>query len=105
MTAPNRNQLYGRRWRKAREAFLREHPMCGLCIRLGRVTIANTVDHVVAHKGDHEKFWDQANWMSLCGPCHNSVKQSLEKSGHLKGADLRGFPLDPLHAWNRERAK
>jgi 5-methylcytosine-specific restriction enzyme A len=33
--------------------------------------------------GDETKFW-QGPFQSLCGPCHNSTKQALEKSGTPK---------------------
>jgi len=41
-------------------------------------TAASVVDHIVAHRGDQELFWDQSNWQSLCKPCHDSEKQKLE---------------------------
>lgn len=57
---------YGARWRRAREAFLLEHPLCAECTRQGRVTPARVVDHVQPHRGDHTLFWDEANWQALC---------------------------------------
>lgn len=92
---------YGYRWQQAREGFLRKHPLCAQCERQGVVEAASVVDHIVAHRGDMELFWDRANWQSLCGPCHNSWKQRLEKSGREPGCDARGKPLDPGHHWNR----
>jgi 5-methylcytosine-specific restriction endonuclease McrA len=38
------------------------------------------VDHVVAHRGDHQKFWDPDNWQSLCQPHHDSAKQRQERN-------------------------
>jgi 5-methylcytosine-specific restriction protein A len=29
------------------------------------------VDHVVPHKGDSVKFWDESNHQALCTRCHN----------------------------------
>ncbi|EPK2450590.1 HNH endonuclease [Pseudomonas aeruginosa] len=69
---------YDYRWQQAREQYLRDHPLCVYCARKGLVTAANTVDHIVAHRGDRDLFWDQSNWQSLCGPCHSSVKQAEE---------------------------
>lgn len=69
---------YGYRWQQARERFLHAHPLCCYCERQGWVTAATVVDHIVAHQGDQELFWDQANWQPLCKPCHDSVKKAEE---------------------------
>lgn len=40
------------------------------CFDEGRVTAAYQVDHVVPHRGDPVKFWDErGNWQSLCAAC------------------------------------
>lgn len=91
---------YGSRWRKARETYLRKHPLCVDCERLGRTTPATVVDHIVPHRRDQELFWDKANWQSLCKRCHDSHKQRLEKSGTVVGCDEHGVPLDRNHHWN-----
>jgi 5-methylcytosine-specific restriction protein A len=62
---------YGSKWRKAREGYLRLHPLCAECGRQGRVTPATVVDHIVPHRGDMVKFWDSRNWQPLCKPCHD----------------------------------
>lgn len=92
---------YNYRWQQAREGFLRKHPLCVRCHRQGIVEPACIVDHIIPHRGDMTLFWDRSNWQSLCGPCHNSYKQRLEKSGREIGCDQGGKPLDPGHHWNR----
>jgi 5-methylcytosine-specific restriction enzyme A len=108
MTSPkidiNRNELYGRRWKSARAAFLRSHPLCCECERRGMVVAAAVVDHVTPHKGDMALFWDSNNWQSLCKTCHSSWKQALEH-GHARGVDDSGWPLDPGHHWKGEGHK
>jgi len=69
---------YNWKWRKARELFLRAHPLCRYCEREGRVEAATIVDHIVPHQGDKELFWRESNWQSLCKPCHDSVKSKEE---------------------------
>ncbi len=96
----NRNALYGRAWRKARAVFLTNNPLCRFCKRRGRPVLATVVDHIKPHRGDRELFWDQTNWQGLCETCHNAVKQAEETSGHVRGADLDGSPIDPRHPWN-----
>jgi len=63
---------YGPRWRRARAAFLAEHPLCAACQALGRVVPATVVDHVVPHRGDQRLFWDQSNWAPACKRCHDA---------------------------------
>lgn len=63
---------YDGRWRKARLAHLRDHPLCAECQKAGRLTPATVVDHVTPHRGDERLFWDsEGNWASLCKPCHD----------------------------------
>ncbi|MFK3973764.1 HNH endonuclease [Pseudomonas sp. NPDC087358] len=71
---------YGYRWQKAREGFLRKHPLCVHCEQRGRVTAATDVDHITPHRGDKDLFWDRQNWQGLCHPCH-SVKTATEDGG------------------------
>ncbi|WP_328517511.1 HNH endonuclease signature motif containing protein [Devosia rhodophyticola] len=40
--------------------------------------LANTVDHIIPHKGEDRLFWDKANWQALCAHHHNSAKQREE---------------------------
>jgi 5-methylcytosine-specific restriction enzyme A len=62
---------YGSRWRRARTAFLAQHPLCAVCRAQGWVVQATVVDHVVTHRGDQRLFWDEANWAPSCKPCHD----------------------------------
>lgn len=71
-----------------------------MCKAIGRVTPANTVDHVVPHRGDVTLFWD-GELQSLCSTCHSAHKQAQERGAGLRGCDARGQPLDPEHPWNR----
>lgn len=63
---------YGRQWRKAREKYLGENPLCVMHLAQGEIVAASVVDHVVPHRGDNEKFWDVGNWQSLCKRCHDA---------------------------------
>lgn len=92
---------YGAAWRRARDAFLREHPTCKACGEYsGRVVAATVVDHVVPHRGNPRLFWDRANWQALCKRCHDSHKQRAEKSGRVLGCSADGTPIDPRHHWH-----
>ena len=90
-------------WRRARAAWLREHPLCRMHGELGQVVPATVVDHIVPHRGDVEVFWDRGRWQSLCKRCHDSHKQAQEHNadGLLRGAGLSGAPIDAAHPWHR----
>jgi 5-methylcytosine-specific restriction protein A len=75
---------YGHRWRKAREAYLRAHPLCAECERHDRLTPATDVDHITPHRGDMALFWDSTNWQSLCHTCHSS--KTAREDGGFTGA-------------------
>jgi 5-methylcytosine-specific restriction protein A len=72
-----------------------------MCLRMGRDTAANTVDHIIPHKNDMIIFWDEDNWESLCSHCHSGRKQHIEKTGYSPACDERGVPLDESHPWNK----
>jgi hypothetical protein len=67
----------------------------------GQASIATVADHITPHRGDPVLF--AGPLQSLCAPCHNGVKQSLEQGGDglIRGSDARGNPLDPRHPWNK----
>lgn len=88
---------YDDRWRKARLAFLKAHPLCAMCEERGRTTAATVVDHVKPHKGDARLFWDRDNWQPLCKPCHDSGKATEEARGYRTDIGADGWPLDPRH--------
>lgn len=67
---PTVKRLYGRRWQASSQGYLRAHPLCRECERLGVVEAATEVDHIVPHRGDRQRFWDAANWQPLCTSCH-----------------------------------
>ncbi len=92
---------YGGAWQKARESYLRRHPLCSFHLDRGQVVAASVVDHKSPHKGDPKLFWDKSNWQSLCKQCHDSVKQRIEKSGNVAGCDVNGIPLDRNHHWSQ----
>jgi hypothetical protein len=101
MPSPRKAQLYGRRWRGARQAHLVRNPLCVMCKQQGRLGRATVVDHIKPHRLDPVLFWDESNWQSLCKVHHDSTKQAQEKSGKVVGVDGNGRPIDPGHPWNK----
>lgn len=62
---------YGAQWRKLRDMFLREHPLCECeeCRRLGRVRAATDVDHIIPRSQGGTD--DRANLQALAHECHS----------------------------------
>ena len=71
---------YNGEWRKARVEYLASHPHCRECSKSGITRFASVVDHVIPHRRDERLFWSRTNWQPLCTPCHNSIKQRLERN-------------------------
>jgi 5-methylcytosine-specific restriction protein A len=71
---------YDNRWRKYRIIFLREHPLCEICLKEGKITQATDIDHRLPHRGDKKLFWDESNLQALCHSCH-SRKTAMEDGG------------------------
>lgn len=62
---------YDNRWRKARNRFLKKHPLCVRCLVEQKLVKATVVDHKIPHRGDKILFWDESNWQALCKQCHD----------------------------------
>ena len=92
---------YGSRWQKARDSFLRSHPLCADHQQRGHIVPATVVDHIIPHRGDSKLFWDHDNWQSLCRLCHDGHKQRMEHGSMTASCDLSGKPTDPRHHWQR----
>ena len=70
---PNDARYQSGGWRRARLAYLKQHPTCVECGRL-----ANVVDHIEPVRLGGE-FWDSSNWQAMCTSCHNA-KSASEKN-------------------------
>lgn len=73
---------YGGKWQRERLSYLREHPLCVMCEKEGRITAAQVVDHITPHKGDHKLMWSRSNWQALCKPHHDRDKQMIDRGSH-----------------------
>lgn len=81
------------RWKARRAAQLATHPLCHMCAELGIVKAATIADHDQPHKGDEHIFWHGA-LRSLCKHCHDSHKQSEERTGKRRIATgVDGWPI------------
>ncbi|MGX1786131.1 HNH endonuclease [Bosea sp. NPDC055332] len=79
------------RWQRIRKAQLAAEPLCQLCLEIDVVTEANTVDHVIPHRGNEQLFWS-GPFNSLCASCHSRHKQRQEHGRTIVRFDASGWP-------------
>jgi 5-methylcytosine-specific restriction protein A len=83
---------YGTEWNKLRLRILeRDKYLCQSCLRTGRVTAANIVDHIKPKaQGGTD---DEENLEAICRPCHDdkTVRDSGGRPKQAIGAD--GWPV------------
>lgn len=91
-----RQRGYDSKWETAAKVFLMEHRKCAC----GCGRVADTVDHIVPHRGDMGLFWDRSNWQALAATCHSSKKQSLEAKARGRSRALADGGSD---RWWHER--
>ena len=72
---PKVNKKYGRAWKRIRDKYVSQHPLCERCLKEGRLTPVEEVHHIlpVSQGGRHT----QDNLMSLCRSCHNKIHREL----------------------------
>ena len=73
--APDKHKKYGRAWKRIRDSYAREHPLCERCLEEGRVSLMDEVHHIVpvSQGGTHAR----SNLRSLCRSCHQRTHQEL----------------------------
>lgn len=98
---------YDGKWRVESKAFLAmpENRYC----KCGCGRLADMVDHIVPHRGDHRLFWNRANWQPMAMvPCHVSKKQSIESRIDRRPGVVPNFPTrgrDRRGSTARDRAE
>ncbi|MBP0439598.1 HNH endonuclease [Tianweitania sediminis] len=73
------------RWQKLRESvWIRDGLVCQqtgiLCIGKYPADNSPVADHIIAHRGDPELFWDPANIQTVSKGYHDRTKQSQERT-------------------------
>ena len=99
-TTPRRRLYKTARWLRLRDAQLAREPLCRFHAERGETVPADTVDHVIPHRGDEALFF-AGELQSLCKACHDVVKQGEERRGFRVDIATDGWPIDPRHPANR----
>ncbi|HEX3017832.1 MAG TPA: HNH endonuclease signature motif containing protein [Caproicibacter sp.] len=72
---PASNKRYGRSWKRIRDCYVREHPLCEMCLKENRFTLVDEVHHIIPIKKGGTN--SRNNLMSLCQSCHNQIHKEL----------------------------
>ena len=80
-----RSRTYGRAWKRIRDRYIQEHPLCELCQQEGRLTPAEEVHHKkpLAEGGTHARD----NLVALCKSCHARIHAQRGDRWHMKKGD------------------
>jgi len=75
-----KNPFYqSKEWRKARNAYIQDHPLCEECLKRNKTVPGKEVDHIIpinpsnaydTKGGYYGEPLDQDNFQTLCTPCH-----------------------------------
>lgn len=72
-------------WRKMRDTYLKEHPICEECLKHGKVTPADDVHHIKSpFRGgevNYNLLLDYHNLESVCKDCHGEIH--AQQQGHI----------------------
>lgn len=86
-----RKEAYNNKvWRKMRDTYMKEHPICEECLKQGKVTAAEDVHHKKSpfRNGviNYGLLFDYDNLMSLCKECHGKIH--AEQQGHISPEEV-----------------
>lgn len=80
------NKVYNTtQWRKLRQSYLMEHPLCEMCLKENKVRPAVEVHHITpisTAKDDLEMKdlgFNPSNLMALCEECHHKIHNEMKK--------------------------
>lgn len=68
-----RERGYSSTWDKVRKHKIKINPLCEMCERDGRVTVAEIVHHIKTVRDRPDLVHDMDNLMSVCRPCHGKL--------------------------------
>lgn len=82
---PAVRRRYGRAWKRIRDRYVSQHPLCEMCLGNDRMTPTEEVHHKLplAEGGTH----DQSNLIALCQSCHSRIHAERgDRWGHKNTA-------------------
>ncbi|MBS5369966.1 HNH endonuclease [Phascolarctobacterium faecium] len=81
---PATKRRYGRAWKRIRDSYAAEHPVCEQCMAVGRDVKTAEIHHKLplAEGGTH----DRRNLIALCKECHARIHAERGDRWHKKRA-------------------
>ena len=78
--SPVSKKRYGRAWKRIRDSYIGKHPLCEMCLKNNKITLATEVHHIrpLSRGGTH----DEENLMALCKPCHSKITAEMDDRWH-----------------------
>lgn len=77
-------------WRKLRDTYMHQHPICEKCLKQGKITPATDVHHIRSpfQHGEinYNLLLDYDNLMALCKDCHGNIHAAQQ--GHISPEDV-----------------
>lgn len=77
-------------WRKMRDTYLHEHPLCEDCLAKGKVTAATDIHHIKSPFRNGEINWglllNYENLAALCKECHGN--RHAAEQGHISPEEI-----------------
>lgn len=87
----NHSRIRGRKLQEIRKRHFENYPLCVMCEKEGRITLATELDHIIAlHNGGTN---DDSNYQGLCSSHHKekTIKDLNYKPKQVIGLD--GYPI------------
>lgn len=77
-------------WRKLREVYMRQHPICEKCLEKGKITPAEDIHHKISpFRGGEVNYGlllDHDNLMAVCKECHAEIHN--KQQGHVSAEEI-----------------
>jgi 5-methylcytosine-specific restriction protein A len=77
-------------WRRLRDVYMRQHPVCEECLNQGKVTPATDIHHLISpfQHGEinYKLLYDYDNLMALCKECHGNLHAAQQ--GHVSPEEV-----------------
>ncbi|OOR96996.1 HNH endonuclease [Haemophilus paracuniculus] len=80
---PASQRGYDHKWSKYRSGYLKQNPLCVMCLAKGIYEPATVIDHIkpVENGQADPLFWTMSNHQALCRNCHSYKTREIDKKG------------------------
>ena len=73
-------------WKRLRDSYIKEHPVCEICLQYGHVTPTEHIHHKYRFQAEHtieakwNTFLNQNNLIALCKKCHYGCHKKMRNN-------------------------